>query len=440
MWFPNRNRINKLIFILGIYEVGVEGVRLAELTTLDNIMSPEVIGKGVLDMSKKFFLRKTSIIVISVAVFLSLTFFLYWRMSNNTVIVQEYAKRNFTQKPLPQVSTPGTKQTTKTPDIDPKREAPQISENLSNDKEVEEAISFLDSLSKQSHPAGTDTNTKGIELSEDLSQDELFEFVREGVSYYDSFVESASVDFTLEITSADYPGITRASSGTWEGVFEFSGSQIRGTVTQNATQYGGERGDIQLSVTREFAYNGETFETLRETPNGTLLTRGGDIAYNISHDPRFWGWNLSGDKPLVDLIESLDIESIQPMDWEGSRVYHLKGSVHTVGIDLWLNPEKSFRPERFICSTSGEDATIRVTKDFNFQEVAPDLWFPESAQAVTTIINDITGEEANVNSATMSLGNVRINEPIPISRFSIDPPSGATVFDMRSRETYKEGN
>lgn len=35
---------------------------------------------------------------------------------------------------------------------------------------------------------------------------------------------------------------------------------------------------------------------------------------------------------------------------------------------------------------------------------------------------------------------MRINEPIPLSRFSIDPPTGSTVFDMRSRETYKEDN
>ena len=396
-------------------------------------------------MSKKFFLflRKTSIVIITVAVFLLLTFFIYWRTANNTVIVQDDAKQSSTQKPLLQISTHGTEQTTKTPDINPKREAPQTLKKRPNDKVVEEAISFLDSLPKQSHPVGTDTNTKGIEPSENLSQDEMFEFVREGISYYDSFVESGSVDFTLEITSVDYPGITRASSGTWEGVFEFSGSQIRGTVTQNSTQYGGEHGDIQLTGTQQFAYNGETFEMLRETPNGTLLTRGGDNRYNTSHDPRFWGWNLSGEQPLTDLIDSLDIKNIQTVDWNGDQVYHVTGSMPDamMNVDLWFNPEKSYRPERFVYSLQSDGASqVRVTKDFNFQEVAPDLWFPDSAQSVTTIINTETGEATNIETATMTLTDVRINEHIPSSRFSIDPPSGTTVLDMRSRETYTVGD
>ena len=105
-----------------------------------------------------------------------------------------------------------------------------------------------------------------------------------------------------------------------------------------------------------------------------------------------------------------------------------------------MNPEKSYRPERFVYSLQGKGvAQVRVTKDFNFQEVAPDLWFPESAQSVTTIINTETGEETNIETATMTFTDVRVNEHIPSFRFSIDPPSGTTVFDMRSRETYTVG-
>ena len=387
-------------------------------------------------MSKTFRPRKSTIIVIS-TVFLLVTFFLYWRTSNKSIIVQDDAKSSLTQKHLPLVSTPKSKQTTKTPAVDSSRETPQTSDKLTDVKEVEAAISFLDSLPKQSHPAGTGPNTRGIEPSEKLSQDELFELVREGVSYYDSFVESASVDFTLEITSIDYPGMTRAPYGTWEGVFEFSGSQVRGTVTQNAIQYDGKRGDIQLSGTQQFAYNGETFETLRETYNETLLTRGNDKVYNESYDPRFWGWNLSGEVPLVNFINSLDIQNIQQVDWNGSQVYHVKGLMQeeTVKVDLWLNPEKSFRPDRFVYSIQYEGVSqVRVVKDFSFQEVAPDLWFPVSAQAVTTVINTVTGVETNIENVTMSHSNIRINEHIPMSRFSIDPPVGATVFDMRTSE------
>ena len=306
---------------------------------------------------------------------------------------------------------------------------------------MEKAVSFLEGIQQETHTENG-SKPKGIVTGGSLSQDEMFDLVREGVSYYDDFVESASVNFSLVTTSSDYPGMSRATSGTWNGVFEFSGSQVRGSVTQNATQYGGELGETPLSGTQEFTYNGETFELLRETLNGTELTRRNNMAHNMFHDPRFWGWNLSGEKPLVDLVDGLNVENIQPVDWNGSQVYHVKGSIPDamMDVDLWLNPEKSYRPERFMYATQSESATkIRVTKDFNFQEVAPDLWFPDSGQSVTAVINTETGEETNIETATMTLTDVRVNEHIPSSRFSIDPPVGTKVFDMRSRETYTVG-
>lgn len=393
-------------------------------------------------MYKKLSLRKMSIFIVGAVVFLSLTLFLYRWTFNNTVIVQRGSKQRSVddKTAAPKISTPRSEQALQKLLTDPKQETLQTSESPPNTKEVEEAISFFKGL-QQTSTGKTNTNPKGIQTERNLSQDEMFQLVHEGISYYDSLVESASVNFSLEITSVDYPGITRASSGTWEGVFEFSGSQIRGNVTQNATQYGGEHGDIQLSGVQQFAYNGETFETLRETPNEPLLTRGNNMRYNKSHDPRFWGWNLSGDEPLVGLIDSLDIQDIQQVDWNGSQVYHVKGFMQEgmVDVDLWLNPEKSYRPDRFVYSIQNEGGTqVQVTKDFNFQEVAPDLWFPESAQSVTTVINDDTGEAISIETATMSLSDVRINEHIPLSRFSIDPPDGTTVFDMRNGESFKK--
>lgn len=168
------------------------------------------------------------------------------------------------------------------------------------------------------------------------------------------------------------------------------------------------------------------------------MGRDSDVQYIPAHDPRFWGWDLNGNRqPLVNLIDTLNVQSIEPVDWNSRQIYHVIGTLQdVVNVELWLNPEKSYRPERFMFSTPGEKVT-RVTKDFNFQEVAPDLWFPESAHAVTTIINTETGTETDIHPQSMYLTNVRINEHIPSHRFALDPPPGATVFDGRSRETFK---
>jgi hypothetical protein len=375
---------------------------------------------------------------MAVLIFLSLSFFLYWKTFNNAVMVEQVnTKHRVTDKTtVSKVSVPDSKQLTQTSSTNP----PRV--NLPNTKEVEEAINFLDGLQQETHAENTNTIPKGIASKGNPSQDEMFELLHEGISYYDSFLESASVKFSLVMTSLDYHGIPRAPSGTWNGIFEFSGSQVRGSVTENITQYGGEFGGIPHSDTHEFANNGETYELLQDTLNGKRLTRRNKMMHNPFHDPRFWGWNLSGDEPLTALIDSIDIKNIQPVEWNGSQVYHIKGSTTnaTTDVDLWLNPEKSYRPERFVYSLQSKGVVqVRVTKDFNFQEVAPDLWFPESAQSVTTVINTETGEETNIENATITFTDVRVNEHIPLSRFSIDSPSGTNVFDMRSRETYTVG-
>ena len=133
------------------------------------------------------------------------------------------------------------------------------------------------------------------------------------------------------------------------------------------------------------------------------------------------------------LIDELEVESIKEVRFNKSDVYHIKGSAHGLAMELWLNPEKSYRPERSMFS----NVMITVTKDFKFKEVALDLWFPESAKWVTAITDAQTGTKTDVTTTTMQFTNIRINEPIPESRFSIEPPPGATVFDMRTQESFE---
>ncbi len=265
------------------------------------------------------------------------------------------------------------------------------------------------------------------------SEAELLQLIREGITYYDSLLESGRVDFFRETTSvasagfSGIPGIARAPSGTWKGTFEFSGRKMRCLVTEDVIQYEPD-GNISFKGTEQYAYDGETFERLRETSNGILLSRRSEIVDDTSNDPRFWGWNLGGgDQSLVMLIDGLDIESIKEVRFNDSDVYHLKGKMSGGTIELWLNPQKSYRPERFKVSNLG----FSMTKDFKFKEVAADLWFPESAKWVTAIA------KIDIKTTTIQFTNIRINEPIPESRFSIEPPRGATVYDMRTQESFK---
>jgi len=274
------------------------------------------------------------------------------------------------------------------------------------------------------------------------SEEELLQLIREGVAYYDAMLKSGRVDFLRETTSvaadripglrvrvagAGPPGLMRAPSGTWKGTFEFSGRKMRCLVTKDVIQYEPNR-NIPIKGTEQYAYDGETFETLRETSRGPLLERRSEIVDDPSNDPRFWGWNLrGGDQSLVMLIDGLEIESIKEVRVNDSDVYHIKGKSSGLTTELWLNPQKSYRPERYKFSRPG----LAVTKDFKFKEVAPDLWFPESAKWVTTIA------KTDFTTTTIRFTNIRINEPIPESRFSIEPPPRTSVFDMRTRESFK---
>ena len=262
------------------------------------------------------------------------------------------------------------------------------------------------------------------------SEEELLQLIREGIAYYDSLLKSGRVDFfrkTTSAASARVSGIGRAPSGTWKGTFEFSGHKMRCLVTEDTIQYEPD-GNISFKGTEQYAYDGETFERLRETSNHIVLSRRSKIVDDTSNDPRFWGWNLrGGDQSLVMVIDGLDVESIKEVRFNNSDVYHLKGKMSGVTIELWLNPKKSYRPERFKVS----NLAFSMTKDFKFKEVASDLWFPESAKWVTTIA------KIDIKTTTIQFTNIRINEPIPESRFSIEPPRGATVYDFRTQESFE---
>ena len=277
-----------------------------------------------------------------------------------------------------------------------------------------------------------------------LSKDEeaLLQLIREGIVYYDSLLESGRADFLRTVTSVEfpglYPGMRRMPSGTWEGTIEFSGRKVRGIVTKDAVQYDTDR-DFPIKRTEQFAYDGETFETLRETSHGLALERRSEIVYDTSNDPRAWGWTFGDAKtPFVMVIDSLDVQQIEEVLFNESDVYHLKGNLLGMAIELWLNPKKSYRPERYVFSTPVVNDLKRIiTTDIKFKQVAPDLWFPESVKDVTTAIDQKTGTKTDVQTTTIQFTNIQINEHIPDARFSIEPPPGASVFDMRTRESFE---
>ncbi len=65
-------------------------------------------------------------------------------------------------------------------------------------KEVTKSIDFLAMLEKQSVD-GNKSNVKNgtADTGSELSQEEIYQLIREGISYYDSLLDSGSVDFII---------------------------------------------------------------------------------------------------------------------------------------------------------------------------------------------------------------------------------------------------
>ena len=390
-------------------------------------------------------MRKTTqrwLFVLCVIVLFT-TLFLHWTRKNRsfgtpgTAAVTSHMPSTEGSDTMP--GQPQTPTVDKPSETLPAKTDPPLDEGVDvpNTEEVVAAINYLEVVEKQASPKETDTEKETEDHQKASRQDELFELVREGVSYYDSLLESGSVDFSLQVSSTNYPGEPRQPNGNWHGSFEFSDNRFRGTVTQNATYYNEQFGDVSLSDTKQYAYDGETFENLKETRRGLVLERRSDKASNPSFDPRNWGWQTDETGSLTHFIRTLN-PYIQPVDLDGTEVYHLTGILqNNVTVELWLNPEKSYRPERQTSFVSNGEVSQSIVKDYKYQEVAPDLWFPKSAEEVTIFTDLNTNVETTLQTRTAQFSNLRINEYIPSYRFTLDATSGTTVYDHRSRETVK---
>ena len=387
------------------------------------------------------------------AVVLLSALFCYWyifkRSSGTTVAtLPETPETVETRTPETEMST---RQSNAAPPLEARgtgstEEEPHPTETATTDSEaITAAIDFLETLEEQTAPenrANTEEDTG--DKTPDLSQDELLQLIQEGVAYYDSLLESGSVDFYLQTATVDFPfehpeGIKRLPSGTWEGSFEFSRERLRGEVTQNKTQYDAHGSPTFFRDTEQFAYNGETFETYRNLPTGPLLAKGGNPAYDTSIDPRVWGWSLSAEHSLSEILNRYTLQHIETVAGDTGDLFHITGSyADTVQVEFWLNPEKSYRPERYSMSIpTGDGIQMHNFSAYQYQEVAPDLWFPKSAEYILTATHLETGVETDVKRTTVRFSNLRINEPIPPHRFSLEAQPGTTVYDSRTRESFK---
>ena len=383
------------------------------------------------------------------AVVLLSTVFVYWYTFKRTHVATIVPKPQRTA-----IGASGTrlstsrpdKSTAETPATPPTEEVDlSVKSAAVNDEEVTKAIGFLETLEEQSTPENiTNTEDKTVDNTTDLSQDELLQLIQEGIAYYDSLLESGSVDFYLQTSTADFPfehpeGIKRLPNGTWEGTFEFSHERFRGKVTENKTQYDAHGSPTFFSGTEQFAYDGETFEAYRNMPTGPLLAKGGNPSYDTSIDPRIWGWSLSTEHSLGEVLNLYNIEHIETITEDTSDLYHITSSyADTIKVEFWLNPEKSYRPERYSMSIpTDEGIHMHSFAEYQYQEVAPDLWFPKSAEYVVTATNLETGVETDVEHTTVRFTNLRINEHIPSHRFTLEAQPGTTVYDSRTRESFK---
>ena len=175
-------------------------------------------------------------------------------------------------------------------------------------------------------------------------------------------------------------------------------------------------------------------------PTGRVLSRGNTLSYDESIDPRMWGWSISAEYTLPDILNLYDIEHIETVSGDTGDLYLLTGSyAGTVDVELWLNPEKSYRPERYNTTITASDDGVGIVTvtEFQYQEVAPDLWFPKFAESIVTAANLETGVEADVIHTTARFTDLRINERIPAHHFTLEPEPGTTVYDSRTRESFE---
>ena len=254
-------------------------------------------------MTKISSFKKRNITVLSVSLLLG-ALFAYWYIIKHPAVeivnISEQPPSAYTGK----MSTPelgetpakssGTMRTSDIPTqeknsvqtIDKEKDAePDI-------KEVTESIDFLEMLEKQS-AVGNQSNFKNgtADTGSELSQEELYQLIREGISYYDSLLESGSVDFSMQTSTLPFPGsveilpgilpgMSRMPETTKSGSFEFSGNRLRGAVSGHTIQYD-DSGETTYSDNENFAYDGETFERLVPAVQGFALLRSSDTSAHV---------------------------------------------------------------------------------------------------------------------------------------------------------------
>ena len=199
-------------------------------------------------MTKISSFKKWNITVLSVSLLLGVLFASWYIVKHPTVeIVNIPVKQlsTYTGKmSTPELSdTPANLSSTmKTPDIPTQQTNSVRTIVVKKDakpdiKEVTKSVDFLEMLEKQS-AAGNQSDFKNgtADTGSELSQEEQYQLIREGITYYDSLLESGSIDFFMQTSSAPDPGmgLGRASEGTWDGSFEFSGNRLRGTVSEDS--------------------------------------------------------------------------------------------------------------------------------------------------------------------------------------------------------------
>ena len=289
-------------------------------------------------------------------------------------------------------------------------------------KEIDDAIAFLENLEKQDYQE---------------SSEELLELVKEGIAYHDDLLYSGSADFSIEFWGSldQYLSeslVHTAERGSWEGSFSFFGEKMR--YAADGTM-GGEK------ITYDFAFDGSTVEELSETPEGPLLeikNNLSDSRYNPHLDPRYWGWNVSGREALGQVVDSFDVESVRLGRLDDDDIYHVKGGVsgESTNVEMWINPSKGYRPERFDFYRHNGETEYRVTRTYSLREYVPDIWFPESATEVAREINPTTRASKTVLQRSVQISNVNINPSLSASSFRIPRWRGLTVDDRQNNTRY----
>ena len=71
---------------------------------------------------------------------------------------------------------------------------------------------------------------------------------------------------------------------------------------------------------------------------------------------------MTGQGTFTDFFDSLDVKNIRSVEMNDIELYHVTGILRgAANFETWINPEKNYRPERFMYSSpSGGEGQLRV--------------------------------------------------------------------------------